>query len=160
MGKTFKGRPALAGSVDGKAAVSHVGFNTAASFVEVITKGSDSGVCKDHDNKDLFNKDLQGSILCLPQTIGSSSAACMFMTIAEKGIAPKAILFANHIDSLAACGLLMADNWLDKRIVTVDLLGVSLFEDQVQESKALEQLDRALDGLLARLVEEEDFQPG
>ena len=109
--------------VEGSAAVSHVGFNTAATFIEVITKGSNSGVCKDHDNEDLFGKDLQGSILCLPQTIGSSSAACMFMTIAEKGIAPKAILFANHIDSLAACGLLMADNWLNKRIVTVDLLG-------------------------------------
>ena len=121
--RTFKGRPALAGNMEGKAAVSRVGFNTAASFVEVVTKGSNSGVCKDHDNKDLFGKDLAGSILCLPQTIGSSSAACMFMTIAEKGIAPKAMLFANHIDSLAACGLLMADNWLDKRIVAVDMLG-------------------------------------
>ncbi len=39
------------------------------------------------------------------------------------GIAPKAMLFANHIDSLAACGILMGDNWLGKRIVTVDLLG-------------------------------------
>ena len=128
MAKTFKGRPALAGSVEGSAAVSHVGFNTAATFVELITKGSNSGVCKDHDNKDLFGQDLQGSILCLPQTIGSSSAACMFMTIAEKGIAPKAILFANHIDSLAACGLIMADNWLNKRIVTVDLLGAEFLD--------------------------------
>ena len=45
------------------------------------------------------------------------------MIILEKGIAPKAMLFANHIDSLAACGILMGDNWLGKRIVTVDLLG-------------------------------------
>lgn len=52
----------------------------------------------------------------------------MFMTIAEKGVALKAMLFANHIDSLAACGLLMADNWLDKRIVTVDLLGSDFLE--------------------------------
>ena len=36
---------------------------------------------------------------------------------------PKAMLFANHIDSLAACGILMGDNWLGKRIVTVDMLG-------------------------------------
>ena len=121
--KTFKGRPALAGNLSGKAAVCHVGFNTAASYIDVVTKGSTSGVCTDHDNKELYGKDLQGAILCLPQTIGSSSAACMFMTIAEKDIAPAALLFANHIDSLAACGLLMADNWLDKRIVAVDLLG-------------------------------------
>jgi predicted aconitase with swiveling domain len=119
----FKGRPALAGNVEGSAVVSHGGFTTAAAFVEVITKGSDSAVCKDHDNKDLFGIDLQDKILCLPQTIGSSSAACMFLAIAEKGIAPKAMLFANHIDSIAACGLIMTDKWEGKRIVTVDLLG-------------------------------------
>ena len=45
------------------------------------------------------------------------------MIVLEKGIAPKAMLFANHINSLAACGILMGDNWLGKRIVTVDLLG-------------------------------------
>jgi len=45
------------------------------------------------------------------------------MITLEKGIAPKAMLFANHIDSLAACGILMGDNWLGKRIVTLDLLG-------------------------------------
>ena len=47
--------------------------------------------------------------------IGSSSAATLFMIILDKGIAPKAMLFANHIDSLAACGILMGDNWLGKR---------------------------------------------
>lgn len=45
------------------------------------------------------------------------------MIILERNLAPAAMLFANHIDSLAACGLLMGDNWLGKRIVTVDLLG-------------------------------------
>ena len=134
--KTFQGRPALSGDVEGAAEVSRVGFNTAASFVELITKGSNSGVCKDHENKDLFERDLQGKILCLPQTIGSSSAACMFMTICEKGIAPKAMLFANHIDSLAACGLLMADNWLGKRIVTVDMLGQE-FLDAVETGQSI-----------------------
>ena len=119
----FKGRPALAGDVEGPAEVSHVGFNTAASYIELLTKGSKSGVCTDHDNKDLFGRDLADTILCLPQTIGSSSGACMFMAILEKECAPKAMLFANHIDSLAACGLLMGDIWEGKRIVTVDMLG-------------------------------------
>ena len=86
--------------------------------------------------RSFFNRDLAGKILCLPQTIGSSSAACMFMTIAEKDIAPAAILFANHVDSLAACGLLMADNWLDKRIVTVDLLGPD-FLDMVKTGQTV-----------------------
>jgi len=120
---TFKGRPAVAGSVEGSAEVSHIGFNTCATYVDVLISGSDSGVCQDHDNTDLFGHDLAGKIVCIPQTIGSSSAATLFMIILDKGIAPKAMLFANHIDSLAACGILMGDNWLGKRIVTVDLLG-------------------------------------
>ncbi len=123
MSKTFKGRPALPGELEGSAEVSHVGFNTCAAYVEVMISGSNSGVCKDHDNPDLFNRDLKGKILCIPQTIGSSSAATLFMIILERNLAPAAMLFANHIDSLAACGLLMGDNWLGKRIVTVDLLG-------------------------------------
>ena len=121
--RTFKGRPALTGDVEGSAEVSHVGFNTCAAYVDVLISGSDSGVCQDHDNPDLFGHDLQDKILCIPQTIGSSSAATLFMIVMEKEIGPKAILFANHIDSLAACGLLMGDNWLGKRIVTVDMLG-------------------------------------
>ena len=45
------------------------------------------------------------------------------MAVAKMGIAPKAMLFANHIDSLASAGLLMADIWMDKRVITIDLLG-------------------------------------
>ncbi|MCL1593829.1 MAG: DUF126 domain-containing protein [Actinomycetia bacterium] len=120
---TFKGRPAIPGSAEGSAEVSHIGFNTCATYVDVLISGSDSGVCQDHDNKDLYGHDLAGKIVCIPQTIGSSSAATLFMIIMEKNIQPKAMLFANHIDSLAACGILMGVNWLDKTIVTVDMLG-------------------------------------
>src|SRR5210317_615773 len=97
--KTFKGRPAVPGAVEGSAEVSRVGFNTCATYVDVLISGSDSGVCRDHDNKDLFGHDLADKIVCIPQTIGSSSAATLFMIILDKGIAPKAMLFANHIDS-------------------------------------------------------------
>jgi predicted aconitase with swiveling domain len=120
---TFKGRPAIPGSAEGSAEVSHIGFNTCGTYVDVLISGSDSGVCQDHDNKDLFGHDLQDKILCIPQTIGSSSAATLFMIVMEKNIGPKAMLFANHIDSLAACGLLMGVNWLDKTIIAVDMLG-------------------------------------
>ncbi len=123
MTKTFKGRPVLPGNVEDTAEVSHYGFSTSVVYIEVVFKDSNSGVCKDADNKELYGRDLAGKIICTPQTIGSSSGACMFMAICEKDIQPKAFLFANHIDSLASCGLLMADIWLGKRIVTVDLLG-------------------------------------
>ena len=140
MSKKFKGRPALPGNVEGSAEVSHVGFNTCAAYVDVLISGVDSGVCKDHENPDLFNHDLADKILCIPQTIGSSSAATLFMTILEKNIAPKAMLFANHIDSLAACGILMGDNWLNKRIVTVDLLGDD-FLDAVKTGDSVKILE-------------------
>ena len=123
MTKTFKGRPVLPGNCEDTAEVSHYGFSTSAVYVEVVFKDSNSGVCKDGDNKALYGRDLTGKIVCTPQTIGSSSGACMFMSICKKNIAPKAFLFANHIDSLAACGLLMADIWLGHRIITVDMLG-------------------------------------
>ena len=41
---------------------------------------------------------------------------------------PKAILFANHIDPMAASGLLMGDIWEGRRIVAVDMLGPEFLE--------------------------------
>ena len=127
--KTFKGRPALGGETSGNAAVSRVGFNATATYMEVLFKNSNSGVCKDHDNGDIYGVDLAGSLLCIPKTIGSSAAACMYMTIVERGIAPRAMLFADHIDTIAACGLIMADNWAEgERIITIDQLGEEFLE--------------------------------
>ena len=123
MTKTFKGRALLSGNLEESAEVSHVGFSPSASYVEIIFSGSKSGVIKDHDNKDLYNRDIKGKILCLPQSIGSSAGACMMMAAAKADATPKAMLFANHVDSISACGLIMADNWLGKRIIAVDMLG-------------------------------------
>jgi len=126
--KTFKGRPAIAGDVVGRAEVSHGGFDINASYVELVTAGSKSGVCADHDNKDLFGRDLAGKILCLPQMIGPDSGAGMLVTALDRGCAPTAILFANHIDPMAASGLLMGDIWAGRRIVAVDMLGPEFLE--------------------------------
>ncbi len=123
MTKTFKGRPLLSGTAEETAEVSHVGFSPSASWMDIIFKNSTSGVIKDHENKDLYDRDIKGKILCLPQSIGSSAGACMMMAAAKVDATPKVMLFANHVDSLSACGLIMADNWLGKRIITVDMLG-------------------------------------
>jgi predicted aconitase with swiveling domain len=126
--KVFKGRPCLAGDAEGQAAVSRLGFSTSAAWIDIMLKGSKSTVCQDADNTDLYGKDLGGKILCIPQTIGSSSAACLMMTMAEQDLGPTAWLFSRHIDSLAAGGLILADIWLDKRSVTVDQLGDEFLE--------------------------------
>ncbi len=123
MTKTFKGRPIFPGNAEESAEVSRVGFSPSASYIEIVFKASTSGVIKDHDNKDLYNRDIKGKILCLPQSIGSSAGACMMMAAAKVDVTPKAMLFANHVDSLSACALVMIDIWLEKRIIAVDMLG-------------------------------------
>ena len=122
--KTFKGRPILSGELEGPAMVSHIGLNTLSTYKAVMFGGaSDKAICSDGDNKDLYGKDITGAILCIPQTIGSTTGGFVLMGVAKLGLAPKAMLFANHVDSLAIGGLLMADIWMEKRIIAIDLLG-------------------------------------
>jgi len=122
--QTFHGRPILSGKLEGSATVSRIGLNTLSTYKAVMFGGeTDKAVCSDGDNKDLYGKDIGGAILCLPQTIGSTTGGFVLMGVAKLGLAPKAMLFANHVDSLAIGGLLMADIWMDKRIIAVDLLG-------------------------------------
>ena len=123
MSKIFKGRAVMPGKAEESAEVSHVGFSPSASWIEIIFKDSKSGVVTDHENKDLFGRDINGKILCLPQSIGSSAGAMMMMAAAKIGVTPKAMLFSNHVDSLSACGLILADVWVENRIITIDMLG-------------------------------------
>jgi hypothetical protein len=45
------------------------------------------------------------------------------MGMNDLGVGPKAFLFAWHIDSIAAAGVIIDDAWNDRRVITVDLLG-------------------------------------
>ena len=127
--KTFKGRPILSGNLEGPAMVSHIGLNTLSTYKAVMFGGvTDKAICSDGDNKDLYGKDITNAILCLPQTIGSTTGGFVLMGVAKLGLAPKAMLFANHVDSLAIGGLLMADIWMEQRIVAIDLLGDEFLE--------------------------------
>jgi predicted aconitase with swiveling domain len=127
--KTFKGRPILSGDLEGPAMVSHIGLNTLSTYKAVMFGGvTDKAICSDGDNKDLYGKDITNAILCLPQTIGSTTGGFVLMGVAKLGLAPKAMLFANHVDSLAIGGLLMADIWMEQRIVAIDLLGDEFLE--------------------------------
>ncbi len=123
MPETFKGRPLLPGDVQGEAAVSRVGFNTLASYETSVVLRQKTASCGDQNNPDLYKRPLTGKILCLPQTIGSTSGGLALQTIASRGIGPKAMLFSEHIDSLAAAGVILADIWQGQRIVVVDQLG-------------------------------------
>jgi predicted aconitase with swiveling domain len=129
MAKTFKGRPLLPGKLEGKALVSKQPFNTSASYFENMFGGNtETAPCTDSNNKELFKKELKDAIICTPQTVGSTMGAGSLMGMNELGVGAKAFLFSSHIDSIAACGLLIDDIWNEKRVITVDLLGDEFME--------------------------------
>ena len=123
VSRTFKGRAILPGNLAGRALVTRTGFNAYACFYNSLQDGVTYAECADSGNQDLFGKRLDGAIICLPNTIGSTSAGAVWQRVAQLSVAPLAMLFSKPIDSLAAGGLIVADLWARKRIVTIDMLG-------------------------------------
>lgn len=123
MENTFKGRVILPGRITGEAVVSRKGFNILSSFYRSILDSDTQAKCSDHDNPDLYGKNLTDKIICLSKTVGSTSAGTVIDKVASMGIGPKAFLFSGRIDSLAAAGIVLADVWVGRRIVTLDQLG-------------------------------------
>ncbi len=133
----FKGRPIIPGNVKGQAVISKKGFNTLASFQKSIIMRAKKAICSDQDNSDLYKKVLTDKVLCIPQTIGSTTGGLVILTIAKMSIGPRAILFSEEIDSLAAAGIILTDVWLNKKIVTVDRLGKDFLEG-IKEGSEIE----------------------
>lgn len=137
MGRVFKGRAVLPGSIKGECIVTHEGLNILAAFQKSVLKKAKKAICSDQNNKELFGKELSGKIICLPKTIGSTTGGMVIQTISKLGIAPLAFLFSEHIDPLATAGVILSDVWNKKRIVTVDMLG-SEFLEYVRDGMAIE----------------------
>ncbi len=124
MAKTFKGRPVLPGNLEGEALVSKQPFNTTASyFTNMFAGNTKDAPCTDANNKELYQKDLSGAIICTPQTVGSTMGAGAIMGMNLLGVGFKAMLFSSHIDTIAANGLIMDAIWNDRKVITIDLLG-------------------------------------
>jgi predicted aconitase with swiveling domain len=86
-------------------------------------KQKSPAICSDQNNRDLYHKQLDGTIICLPQFIGSTTGGLVLQTAIDMKLGPKALLFSKHIDSLAASGLVLSDVWLGQQVITVDQLG-------------------------------------
>ena len=123
MRRTFEGRVILPANLEGEALVTHVGFNTYACFSKSMHTHAKTAKCSDSSNRELYGRDLTNKVICLQKTIGSTSSGAVWQRVAQLGIAPQAMLFSQPIDSLAAAGLIIADEWVGKRICTVDQLG-------------------------------------
>jgi len=123
MKKSFKGRPVIAGRMQGEAVVSRQGFNTLASFQRDLMANKPVIRCSDQNNPEIYGQVLSGKVLCLPQTIGSTTGGMILQGAATYGTAPAALLFSDTIDPLAAGGVILAKVWNGREIVTVDQLG-------------------------------------
>ncbi len=126
MSQTFKGRVVVAGDVTGQAAVSRQPLNTLATYYAGMADRSP--LCHDQGNRDLYNKVVADKILCIPKTIGSTTGGMILQCAAKIGIGPRAMLYAEHIDTVSASGVLLADIWDNNRIVCVDQLGPKFLE--------------------------------
>ena len=122
--REFKGRMVTPGTVTADAVVSHGGFNTLASIQKALQFGDKTVTVGDQNNPDLYGKSILGKALCLPQTIGSTTGGLVLYCACSMERIPACMLFANHIDSLAAAGAILADVWLDNvSMPVVDCLG-------------------------------------
>ena len=124
--KVFKGRIVAPGNVTAEAVVSHEGLNTLASFQAALQFGDKKATCGDQNNPDLYNKQMAGKALCLPQTIGSTTGGLVLYCTCAMGRQPAAMLFSQPIDSLAGAGVVIADVWLNDekaKMAVVDSLG-------------------------------------
>lgn len=102
--KKFQGRVVIPGTASAKAVVPHNGFNTLASLQKSLQFGDKTAKCTDQNNPELFGKPTAGYALCLPQTIGSTTGGMVLYCACAMKRNPACMLFANHIDSLAAAG--------------------------------------------------------
>ncbi|NLF36366.1 MAG: DUF126 domain-containing protein, partial [Clostridiaceae bacterium] len=132
MKKEFKGRNVVAGTVQAQSVVSRKGMNTLATFQKSILAKKKTVFGSDQNNEDLYKKEITGKALCLPKTIGSTTGGMVLQSAAALGLAPKAMLFSESIDSIGAAGVILADVWTVHKIVTVDNLGQD-FLDYVKD---------------------------
>lgn len=140
--KQFKGRVLAAGNYKGEAVVSHQGVNTLASFQKAALANKKRLVVSDQNNPDIFNKDVTGKALCLPITIGSTTGGLVIQTICSMKINPACFLFSEHIDSLAASGIVLARVWENSDVICIDELG----KDFLEEVKTGDKIEVKEDG--------------
>lgn len=121
--KTFKGRVIAPGNWTGEAVVSRQGVNTLATFQKSALNNAKEVIVSDQNNSDIYGLNITGKALCLPITIGSTTGGLVIQTVCSMKINPSAFLFSEHIDSLAASGIVLAKIWENSDVIAIDQLG-------------------------------------
>ncbi|MBQ1476848.1 MAG: DUF126 domain-containing protein [Erysipelotrichaceae bacterium] len=128
MTKEFRGRVVVPGNTTGKALVTHSGFNTLASLKTAGSFLNKKGVINDMNNPELYQKLMPGKILCLPETIGSTTGGMVLYCVSVMNVGPSAMLFSKPADTLAVAGAVLTYNWSDHPIILIDGLGEEFLE--------------------------------
>jgi Uncharacterized conserved protein len=135
--KEFKGRVINGGYYKGEAVVSHQGVNTLATFQSSALSHASKVIVADQNNPDIYQKNITGKALCLPQTIGSTTGGMVIQVICSMGINPACMLFSEHIDSLAGAGVILSVVWENSKMIAIDQLGQE-FLDTVKTGDVIE----------------------
>lgn len=135
--KEFKGRVINGGYYKGEAVVSHQGVNTLATFQSSALSHASKVIVADQNNPDIFQKNITGKALCLPQTIGSTTGGMVLQVICSMGINPACLLFSEHIDSLAGAGVILSVVWEHSNLIAIDQLGQE-FLDTIKTGDIIE----------------------
>lgn len=126
--KTFQGRVIAGGNWEGEAVVSKAGVNTLATFQKSAMANKKEVTVSDQNNPDIYGLNITGKALCLPITIGSTTGGLVIQTVCSMKINPACFLFSEHIDSLAASGIVLARIWENSDVIAVDKLGKEFLE--------------------------------
>jgi len=140
--KQFKGRVVAGGSFKGEAVVSRQGVNTLATFQSSVLKKSKKVIVSDQNNPDIYKLDITGKILCLPETIGSTTGGMVLQTVCSLNLNPAVFLFSEHIDPLAASGIVLSRVWENSKVIAIDQLGA----DFLKAVKTGDQIEVEEDG--------------
>ena len=135
--KEFRGRVINGGYYKGEAVVSHQGVNTLATFQSSALSHASKVIVADQNNPDIFQKNITGKALCLPQTIGSTTGGMVLQVICSMGINPACLLFSEHIDSLAGAGVILSVVWEHSNLIAIDQLGQE-FLDTIKTGDIIE----------------------
>ena len=121
--KQFSGRVVIKGAVSAEALVSRAEFNLQASYRKTMLYRPCVTVCNDENNPELYGKKMSGKALCLSHAVGPTNGGISFCCSTKKDKHPACLLFAEHIDTITAGGVVLSEIWNNDSIPTIDNLG-------------------------------------
>ena len=124
--KILKGRPVVKGRASGPALITKIPMNFTASFTKPKNLMPFWRSLVQDNRHDLFNKNIKGSVLVYPATIGSTYTGMILLELMNQGAGPAAIIVQN-VDPLMAAGPILADVWFGKGIPVIEYPSEDIF---------------------------------